>query len=280
MCTRIAWLLLALAPALDLSFADESSEEARAIARIEELGGSIDRDDGQPDGPVTVIDLIGIGKLKDGDLPLLAPFSNLTRLYLGRTPITGASFKHGTQVTDDGVKQLQVALPKLRIGRQALGQRADPDFDVSIARPAYTSKHPSVLFDEAHDNFHTASGRYKAFADLITNDGYRVVPNKEAFTPERLAGHAVLIIANATARSGGGKSAFTQGECDSVQNWVKAGGSLLIITDHEPFGSASDDLGKRFDVEMSLRVAVDPENESSQGCYSAARRTRSEITRS
>lgn len=142
------------------------------------------------------------------------------------------------------------------------GQRADRDFDVSIAKPAYTDRHPSVLFDEAHHNFHTASGRYKAFADLITNDGYRVTSNQVAFTEQSLSGHDVLVIANATAErtSDGATSAFTAAECDAVRAWVERGGALLLITDHEPFGSASEELGRQFGVDMSKRVAHDPEN--------------------
>ena len=58
-------------------------------------------------------------------------------------------------------------------------QVADPDFDTKVASPAYTKKHPRVFLDEAHNNFHTASGRYKPFADLIGSDGYQVTPNKQ-----------------------------------------------------------------------------------------------------
>lgn len=49
-------------------------------------------------------------------------------------------------------------------------QVADPNFDASVPRPAYTKSHPRILFDEAHNNFHTTAGRYKPFAQLITND--------------------------------------------------------------------------------------------------------------
>lgn len=38
-------------------------------------------------------------------------------------------------------------------------QRADMDYDTSVDKPAYTSSHPKVLFDEAHKNFHTSAGR-------------------------------------------------------------------------------------------------------------------------
>ena len=163
-----------------------------------------------------------------------------------------------THTSETGAKLLKDLHPNVQLsweinsGVGGGGQRSDPDFDVSVAHPAYINKHPMVLFDEAHNNFHTASGRYKPFADLITNDGYRVVSNKEAVTPATLTEYDILIIANATVGSGREKSAFTAAECDSIQNWVNAGGSLLLITDHEPFGSASEELGKRFGVEMSF----------------------------
>ena len=135
-------------------------------------------------------------------------------------------------------------------------QMADPDFDASVARPAYKEKHPHVLFDEAHHNFHTTDGRYKPFADLIRNDGCDVTPNKQPFSAESLKGFDVLIIANAlgAARMGTEKAerpAFTDEECDAVCDWVKKGGSLLLITDHYPTGSAAEILAKRFEVNFS-----------------------------
>src|SRR6476619_732059 len=76
-------------------------------------------------------------------------------------------------------------------------QVADPDFDVKVANPAYAKNHPNVFIDEAHHNFHTASGRYKPFADLITNDGYQVTPNKDKFSAATLKGFDILVISNA-----------------------------------------------------------------------------------
>src|SRR2546428_13998223 len=76
-------------------------------------------------------------------------------------------------------------------------QIADPHFNSSVEHPAYTKKHPKVLFDEAHNNFHTAGGRYKPFADLITNDGYQVTPNKQKFTKQTPTGFNILVISNA-----------------------------------------------------------------------------------
>ncbi len=144
------------------------------------------------------------------------------------------------------------------------GQRADPDFDTRIARPAFRGTGPRVLFDEAHHNFHTADGRYKPFAELITHDGYLVTPNREPLTRESLARADILITANAMAEEvqqpGGSTSAFTDAEADAVRDWVRGGGSLLLITDHEPFGSGSENLAQRFGVAMSKQVAADPVN--------------------
>lgn len=136
-------------------------------------------------------------------------------------------------------------------------QRQDPDFDARVEHPAYPIvAGPHVLFDEAHHNFHTASGRYKPFADLVTNDGYRVTPNTARFTREVLAPAQVLVIANALGAERMGTaqaadSAFSSEECDAVRDWVREGGSLLLITDHYPTGSAAASLGKRFGVRMS-----------------------------
>ena len=115
-------------------------------------------------------------------------------------------------------------------------QVADPTFDAKVAHPAYPKHGPKVLFDEAHNNFHTASGRYKPFADLITNDGYQVMPNKQKFSAETLKGYDILLISNALGAPRmnmpeASNPAFAEAECDAVRDWVKAGGSLLLIAD-------------------------------------------------
>lgn len=141
-------------------------------------------------------------------------------------------------------------------------QLYDPSFDARVARPAYSSaRGPKVLFDEAHFNVHTSAGTYKPFADLLRSDGYRLTANKEKFSKKTLAGHDVLIIANAL----GGPddtpdatlAAFTDAECDAVREWVRAGGSLLLIADHNPAASAAEALARRFGVGMSKGLTYD-----------------------
>ena len=83
-------------------------------------------------------------------------------------------------------------------GLGVAGAASDPNFNTKVAHPAYAgAAHPRVLFDEAHHNFHTASGRYKPFADLMTSDGYQIIPNREKFSRDLLKKGDILVIANA-----------------------------------------------------------------------------------
>jgi hypothetical protein len=141
-------------------------------------------------------------------------------------------------------------------------QVADPDFKAFVESPTFTKNYPRVLFDEAHNNFHTTHGRYKPFVDLITSDGYNVMGNLKPFTRSSLETFKVLIIVNALGaeemdEDGAEKSAFTEEECDAVRDWVKRGGSLLLIADHAPFGGAAESLASRFGIEMSKGFVID-----------------------
>jgi hypothetical protein len=149
--------------------------------------------------------------------------------------------------------------------QQGGGQVADPNFDATVAHPAYQKNGPKVLFDEAHNNFHTASGRYKPFADLITSDGYQITPNKQKFSAETLKGFDLLVISNALGAPRmnapeAANPAFTAEECDAVRDWVKGGGALLLIADHAPMGAANQILAQRFEVDMSKMFTIDNQN--------------------
>ncbi len=144
-------------------------------------------------------------------------------------------------------------------------QIPDPGFDVQVKNPAYAKNFPRVLFDEAHNNFHTSTGRYKPFADLIFSDGYQVSVNRRPFSKESLQTHKVLVIANATGaedqdEEGAEQSAFREEEAKAVHDWVRGGGALLLIADHAPFGGAAELLAKQFGVSMSKGFVVDPEH--------------------
>ncbi len=141
-------------------------------------------------------------------------------------------------------------------------QIADPHFDARVDKPAFTKNFPRVLFDEAHNNFHTSTGRYKPFADLIFNDGYHMVANRRAFSKESLQTFKILVISNALGAEdmdddGAGSPAFSPEECDAVYDWLRGGGALLFIADHAPFGEAAEILAKRLGVDMSKGFTLD-----------------------
>lgn len=149
------------------------------------------------------------------------------------------------------------ALPAL-----AQQQLADPDFKPSIDKPTHIgANRPVVVLDDAHQNFHTAAGRYKPFVDLLTADGYTIVAGKQPFSAESLIDPRVLVIANALGTGisndniNDPPSAFSDAECDAVRDWVSRGGSLLLIADHSPYGATAATLSSRFGVEMGKGYA-------------------------
>jgi hypothetical protein len=148
-----------------------------------------------------------------------------------------------------------------------ISQRADYGWDASVANPTYGSTHPRVVIDQAHHNASSAgwTSRYYPLSKLLRNDGYDVSKGTELFTPASLVGIDVLIIANASGApkpqifgvnlpvSTNNKRedpAFTSAEVEAVRNWVKGGGSLLLIADHMPFGTANAAMGLGFGVKM------------------------------
>jgi Domain of unknown function (DUF4350) len=141
------------------------------------------------------------------------------------------------------------------------GQRPDPTFNSSVEHPAYTGTGPEILFDEAHQNFHTTRSGYKPFADLMRNDGYSVQANQSPFSASTLAGVSTLVIVNALGPDGHEtRSAFTDSECAAIAEWVANGGSLLLVADHSPFGSAAKKLAETLGVKMFVRFARDDQN--------------------
>jgi len=146
---------------------------------------------------------------------------------------------------------------------------ADTEFKPPIAKPAYKQNTgPIVLIDEAHFNFHTASGRYLPFAELLRRDGYVVKPSTSKFTKEALKDAKILVIANALAEQNNDKwslptpSAFTDEEILAACDWVKSGGALLLIADHMPFPGAAEKLANEFEIKFTNGFAT---NQKTQG---------------
>ncbi|MCL6099259.1 MAG: DUF4350 domain-containing protein [Bacteroidetes bacterium] len=139
-------------------------------------------------------------------------------------------------------------------------QRADVSSDTTVAKPAFAATHPKVLFDEAHNNSSTTDGLYEPFANILKNDGYKVDVNDDVIEPEVLSNYDVLIIVNAKGNKHKFDPAFTSKEETNIYNWVNKGGSLLLIADHYPFGSAAAGLSEKFGVRMNKGEVYDSLN--------------------
>jgi uncharacterized protein (DUF2249 family) len=152
----------------------------------------------------------------------------------------------------------------------ASGQQiADTSFKPLIPKPAYSpGSGPVILLDEAHNNFHTANGRYLPFAELLRRDGYVVNGSNAKFNQASLQGGQILVIANALAERNIGNwslptpSAFSDEEVKALSDWIKGGGALLLIVDHMPFPGAAENLAKAFGIRFSNGYAI---NEQAQG---------------
>jgi hypothetical protein len=156
-----------------------------------------------------------------------------------------------------GLLLLAAAAPPVRGG-----ELEDSTFVATVAHPAFTDRHPVVMIDEAHHDYFTMGGRYRALAGLLASDGLLVVPGRQPFTPRSLDSCQVLVVADAAGAAdvtgkAAARPAFLAGECDAVRDWVRRGGALLLIADHYPFGSAMDSLGLRFGVQMGKSATMD-----------------------
>jgi hypothetical protein len=164
------------------------------------------------------------------------------------------------------MRRFLAVLAFVAVAVSARGQQVgDPSFDTRVAHPDFVRRHPRVLFDEAHHNVHRTTTTYKAFADLLTHDGCRVAANDRPFTAALLAHADILVIAGALGAESADDphakdAAFTPSEVAAVRDWVRGGGALLLLTDHEPVASAEAELTRAFGVEPSRTVVEDRAN--------------------
>ena len=153
------------------------------------------------------------------------------------------------------------------LGTSVLAQQvADPNFSFEIKTPKYKgSSGSTIAIDEAHNNFHRLEGRYAAFANLLSQDGYVLKSNTRTFSLETLNDCDILVIANALHESNLGRwilpnpSAFTIDEIIAVKDWVSTGGRLFLIADHMPFAGAAADLAKALGFEFHNGFAMKEE---------------------
>jgi hypothetical protein len=125
----------------------------------------------------------------------------------------------------------------------------DNDYDITVREPKLSGRR--VLFDEGHKNHHEIGRTYKPFAKLLRNDGCIVEASNKPISPKILSNIDIYITATAAGKEEpGDQSAFTDSEIIALEEWIKNGGSALIVTEHYPFGLAMKSLLKKFEVDV------------------------------
>jgi hypothetical protein len=129
-------------------------------------------------------------------------------------------------------------------------QQADPSFKPKNTVASFAPHHsPTVIVDNAHNNFLSITGRYKPFAQVLRSDGFIVRANTEKFTLKTLSQADVLVIANALDKPRKDwhppyNQALHSDEVTAITDWVAKGGALMLIADHTPFPKVIENLAQ------------------------------------
>ncbi|MBE8722126.1 hypothetical protein [Sphingobacterium pedocola] len=129
---------------------------------------------------------------------------------------------------------------------------SDPNFIVRLTDPVYPDKEgPLVYYDTYHNNPFSITGQYKAFADILSADGYRVKELNQKLNKEVLQKASIFVTVSALSHLENwdlpNPPVYSQEEIDLLYTWVyDEGGSLFLITDHMPAAGAVSSLAARF----------------------------------
>jgi len=140
-------------------------------------------------------------------------------------------------------------LPASTLVAQQVGDRA---FSVPNEHPLFLpDSGPRVCYDAGHHSFHSLEGSYYSFGKLLRSDGFRTTSVDGPFEETTLTECEVLVSVNALAGSTAEEvlprnpSAFTREEISFLIEWLKDGGSLLLVMDHNPFPGAAAALAEK-----------------------------------
>ncbi len=139
-----------------------------------------------------------------------------------------------------------------------------------------------VLFDEAHSEAwtirseiaaamqpaHPADSSYARAAALLSERDFEVFSNVDgSLTRDALSQHDVLVIAHPSdpaweRTTGTGSPRFALGEIEAIDEFVRAGGGLIVLgeTEQEKYGNNVNDLLERFGIHLQNDTVQDYEH--------------------
>jgi hypothetical protein len=125
--------------------------------------------------------------------------------------------------------------------------------------PATYRHGPAVLIDRGHWNESGADPGFDALARVLTGDGYSVSISRQEFVPELLQTAKVVVVSDALGFTGWlGRfgvrlraNAFHADEVDAVRDWVRAGGSVLLVADRPAASDAARPLASALGVSVA-----------------------------
>jgi hypothetical protein len=118
---------------------------------------------------------------------------------------------------------------------------------------------PAVLIDRGHWNESAADPGFDALSRVLAADGYSVSTSRQEFVPELLQTAKVLVVSDPLGFTGWiGRvgvhlrgAAFHADEIDAVRDWVRAGGSVLLVADRSPAVDAARRLASALGVSIA-----------------------------
>jgi hypothetical protein len=131
---------------------------------------------------------------------------------------------------------------------QGKPQQPDCDYAAAVSLAEYPNQDgPRVRVDEAHFNNHKLGCTYTGFGDLLATDGYRVSASTSTLDQGVPANTDILVIAGAkpcNTSTCTATQALTQAEANQLDSWIRGGGVLVLIMDHDPYDQLGNLLTK------------------------------------
>jgi hypothetical protein len=153
-----------------------------------------------------------------------------------------------------------------RFGGEAISSETAqaPDLAYHAAPRAFgagTRSGGVILVDASHGNRHTAddtstAGTLRWIVAPAAEVGIDVRHLRTSWTPSALGEARLLVVAGVAVREDVRPIAPT--EVQAVVEWVRRGGSLLVLTDHDPYAEPLEPLARELGVGLSLGIVNDP----------------------